>query len=394
MATAAIVEQTPPHLEILASVDVDPACVLQGRYTADQLVEAIRADIADREHDIATKAGRDRIASEAFTIRKRKAAIDRTRKDMTEAWRKQTNEVNAAGKAITEKLDALAEEVRAPVTAWEDAEAARKAEADKIIDDLSAAAVVSFSEATTDIEARLDRIRGINLNGEVLGVRLDMAQDMQRKAIVALTDVIEQKRAQEAQARELEQLRREREEAQRRAEQEAAERLAKERAEAAAKAEADRIAKAAQEAADRARREAEEAAAHAEREREAQARAAAEAAERKRQERESAARAAEEERARQAQAAIDAANRRAEEAERAAQAERDRIAQAERAEVARLAAEAEALRNREADQAHRQQVIQTAADSLTGIPGLTQKLAKSIIYEIAAGNVPAVSIAF
>lgn len=372
-------EQTPPHVEILNAVDADPSCVLLGRYTVEQLVEAIQVDIADHDHNPDTEAGRKGITSDAFTVRKRKSAIDKKRLEMTAEWRRLTAETNETGKAITEKLEALAVEIRAPVTKWEEAEKARKAEADRIIATLEAAKLIRFGETSATVQTRLDEIRGMNLNDEVLGARLEMAEDAKRDAVGILQQAVTDLAAQEAQAAELERLRREKAEADARAEQAEAQRIAEQQRQEREKAEQERIAKAAAEAAERARVEAEQ------------------AAERKRQEEAAAARAAEEERQRQAQAEIDAANRRAAEAEAAAQAERDRIAAEQKAREEAEAAAAEAQRQREADLAHRQKVIDTAVDALAGdngIPGLTRKLATSIIHAIDAGKVPAVSIKF
>lgn len=396
MATAPITEEPPvanddaEKPDLLALVEERPARILIGEVDPDAYVTALRASVEAKGLTPDTKTGLDQIKSEAHSIRSIKAGIDRTRKQLTEHWRNQTKKVNDAGKVIEEKLDALIEEVRAPVTKWEEAEKVRKAEADRIIATLEAAKLIRFGETSETVQARLDEIRGMNLNDEVLGPRLEMAEDLKAEAVHELQTAVTNLAAQEAQARELEQLKRERAEFEARAEREAAERLAEQQRQEREKAEQERIAQAAQEAADRARREAEEAADKARRD-------AEEAAERKRQEEAAAARAAEEERQRQAQAEIDAANRRAAEAEAAAQAERDRLAAEQRAREEAEAAAAEAQRKREADMAHRQQVIDAAVDAIAGdngIPGLTKKLATTIIHAIDAGKVPAVSIAF
>ncbi|MGQ2942887.1 MAG: hypothetical protein ACT6Q7_02680 [Blastomonas fulva] len=394
MATAPITEEPPvandgaePHKpDLLALVEERPARVLIGEVDPDAYVAALRASVEAKGLTPDTKTGLDQIKSEAHSIRSIKAGIDRTRKQLTEHWRNQTAKVNEAGKVIEGKLEALIEEVRAPVTKWEEAEKTRKAEADRIIATLEAAKLIRFGETSAIVQARLDEIRGMNLNDEVLGPRLEMAEDLKVEAVKDLQEAVTNLSAQEAQAAELEQLKRERDEMQRKAEQEAAERLAEQQRQEREKAEQERIARAAHEAADKARREAEQAAEQARRD-------AEEAAERKRQEEAAAARAAEEERQRQAQAEIDAANRRAAEAEAAAKAERDRIAAEQRAREEAEAAEAEAQRKRDADLAHRQQVIDAAAEKLTEL-GLTKKLATSIIHAIEAGKVPAVSIKF
>ena len=348
----------------LPKVDEDPKLILLGKVDKASYMAELRASVALQGSDVSTEAGRARIKSAAQSIRTRKAAIDRARKGLTEHWRNQTAAVNAVGKVIEAELDELIETVRAPVTAWEDAEKRRIAEADLIIQTLTAAPTVTFGMTSAEVQERLDRIRGMNLNPEVLGVRLEMAEDLKADAVAKLTEAVASLKAQEAQARELEQLRAEQERARIAAEQAEADRRAKEAAEAAAKAEAERLERAKAEAAEQAKREAE-----------------------------SAARREQEAREAEAQRKIEEANARAVEAERLAEMERQRI-EAEREKEAREreAAAAEKAK-READIAHREQVIDTAAEALTHL-GLTKKLATAVVNAIASGNVPAVQVVF
>lgn len=350
---------------LVAKVDENPTLILLGDVGISAYTAALRASVVMPDADISTAKGRDAIKSAAQQLRTRKAAIDKRRLSLTEGYRAKVAAINEVGKAVTAEMDALIEEVRAPVTAWEKAEEARKAEADRIIADLTAAPTVTFGETSEQVQSRLDRIRGINLNEEVLGVRLEMAEELKADAVAKLTEAVAGLKAQEAQARELEQLRAEQAAAEERRLREEQERAAAAAREAAAKAEAERLERAKAEAAEQARRDAEEAARREQEAREAEA-----------------------------QRQIEEANRRAAEAERAKQAELDRIAREEAERAAKAKADEEAEAARKADIAHRQQVIQTAADALVGIPGMTQKMAKSVLHEIAAGSVPAVSIQF
>ena len=350
-------------IPVLAKVDADPKLLLLGKVDRAAYFAELKAEAAV-DADINTAKGRDAIKSAAQSIRTRKAAIDRTRKGLTEHWRNQTAAVNAVGKVLEAEYEELIEKVRAPVTAWEQAEEKRIAEADRIIADLTAAPTVTFGMTSADVQERLDRIRGINLNSEVLGVRTEMAEELKGDAVAALTQAVTDLKAQEAQAAELAQLRAEQERQRIATEQAEADRRAKEAAEAAAKAEAERLERAKVEAAEQAKRDAEEAA-HRE----------------------------QEERDRAAQAEIDAANARAAEAERAAAAEKQRLADLEAAQKAAADAEAQEKARREADIAHRQQVIEAAADALTSL-GLTKKLAVAVVNEVAAGNVPNMEVRF
>jgi len=353
-----------PETDIIAKVDENPTLILLGDVGITAYTAALRASTAMLDADISTSKGRDAIKSAAQSLRSKKAAIDRRRKEITEHWRKKTAEVNEVGKAITTELDELIAEVRGPVTAWEKAEESRVAEADRIIADLTAAATITYGMTSQMVQERLDRIRGINLNPEVLGVRMEMASELQADAVLILSGAVSDLKRQEDQAAELERLRAEQERARIAAEQAEQDRIAKERADAAAKVEAERLERAKAEAAEQARRDAEA------------------AAERERQERE-----------RAAQAEIDAANARAAEAERLAELERQ---QAENDRLAQKAAEearAEAQRKREADIAHRQQIIDAAADAIAKL-GLTKKLATAVVNAVAAGNVPNMTVRF
>jgi colicin import membrane protein len=351
-------------LAVLEQVDNDPKLILLGKADHKTYMAQLRASVAIVEGDIDTKAGRDRIKSAAQSIRTRKAEIDRTRKVLTEHWRKQTAAVNEAGKVVIADLDALIDEVRAPVTAWEKAEEARKAEADRIIQDLTFSTNIMFGETVADVQERLDRIRGMNLNPEILGIRLNMAEDLKAEAVAKLTEAVAGLKAQEAQAAELERLRAEQAAAEQRRIAEEQERAAVAAREAASKAEAERLERAKAEAAEQAKREAEQ------------------AAERERIERD-----------RAAQAEIDAANARAAEAERLADMERQRIeAERDMEAKAREVAAAEQAR-READIAHREQIIDAAAEAIVKL-GLTKKLATAVVNAIASGNVPAVQVVF
>jgi chromosome segregation ATPase len=254
--------------------------------------------------------------------------------------------------------------VRQPLTDWEEREEARKAEADLILTNLRDAAIVRADETAEDVERRLERIRGINLNDELFGPRIEMAVDLRDDAVKALGEALARLKQQEADRAELERLRRvarEREEQEARERQEAEDR----RAEEQRKAEEQRRADA---AAEQARKDAEEAAARAHQE------------ELNRIEREK-------------QAEIDAANERARKAEEEAAAERKRIADEKAAAEAEARREAEAKAKREADQEHRTAVRRAAKEAIMSC-GADEETARKIVLAIQAGEVPAVRIEF
>src|SRR3546814_14533465 len=96
---------------------------------------------------------KDREARRAYCakVRSEKAAIDKARLELTAGWRDMTKQANEAGKEINTRLEALAIEKRAPLTEWEDAEKAREAEVDTIIDMFQSERFVPMVEASAHI---------------------------------------------------------------------------------------------------------------------------------------------------------------------------------------------------------------------------------------------------
>lgn len=157
---------------------------------------------------------------------------------------------------LPKKNHAIRACIRQPLTDYEEREEARKAEADLILTNLRDAAIVRADETAEDVERRLERIRGINLNDELFGPRIEMAVDMRDDAVKALGEALARLKQQEADRAELERLRRvarEREEQEARERQEAENRRAEEERKAEDQRRADAVA-------EQARKDAEEAA--------------------------------------------------------------------------------------------------------------------------------------
>lgn len=360
-----IEDEAPELPAIVDQVAADPLIVLtdaERRVTFLEQIEVHFSGIAGTS--VASQDERDRIKSAAYQVARYKTAIDDAGKKQTEEWRRQTAEVNAQRNEVKVSLEAIQARIRKPVTLWEEREADRKKEADALIARLEQAMIVTIAETSADVQARLDEIRSINLNPEVLGVRTEMATDLRDQAVKDLygavdhLKMIERERAEaarlraEAEAREADDLRR-RQEADRAADEK---RRALEAEEQRRQAEAD--------AAERARAE----------ERLAAERRAFELDQ-------------------QRQAEIHEANERARKAEEAAEAERRRVADerraAEAAEEARLAEQ----RRREADRAHRSQIMGEAKADIMSC-GADEATAKAIVTAIVAGQIAHTNIRF
>lgn len=380
MASSPIIEQ--PVTDIVPAANAKAAVVLFDQQKFDAFFAKLKADVEATPIDLATKKGRDAIASVAAKVRSEKASIDKDRLRLTAEWRNMTAQVNGAWNGIKEQMDALAIEARKPLTEWEQAEKERIDRADAIIDQLTRAAMVGLDETAADVRERGMAVYQLTLDPALFGDKLDTAQKAKGDAVDTLKAALARLTREEEDRAELQRLR---DEAAARAE---ADRLAAERAEAArleaARIEAERLAteRASQEAAERAQREQERQIAAQQVEAERIERAKVEAAEQ-------AARKAQE----AAKAEQDARDREHARQLAEAQAERDRIAAQEKARIAEQEAAAAAQAKRDADKAHRTSVMRAAKEAIMTC-GADEETARKVVMAIIAGEVPAVSLRF
>lgn len=364
MATAIAELPMSDATDIALVVSQDHSVVLFDQEKFDAWYDRLKAD-APKDVDVTTNKGRDALRSYAADIRKEKAAIDRDRLRLTKEWRDMTAKVNEAGKQIERRLDSLADEVRQPLTDWEDAEKARVAECDAIINRIVLAGTVTLDDTADTVRERGKLIWETEIDAERFGDKFDQATGAKAHAVETLKAALARLIKEEADRAELEKLRAEaaEREAREHAEQEAREAeeravaeaaAAEERRIAAEKAEAERIARVEQEASERARQEA-EAAAQAERDRIQ----------------------------REHDQALAAERARAEEAERK---------QAERLAEEKRVAEEEAKRAR--NRAYRSQVMGEAKLSIMAAGNVDEDAAVAIVKAIVAGSIPHVTLGF
>lgn len=349
----------------------------------DEFYAKVKSEVDAHVPDLKSAKGREAIKSLAFKVTKTKTAIDAAGKVLTEEWRSQTQKVDAARKAIRDKLDALRDEVRKPLTDWEAAEEQRIADCQAALDGFKACAVVRMGETAAEVSGRLADLQATTLSPKLFGDLINVAEAALEHAKMILEAAVNRLAKEEADRAELEALRAAA------AEREEAERVAREaQARAEAAAVAARIEREAEE-----RRAADAAAAAEERERQHQAavdRAAAEAAASARAEAEAEAKAEREGQERAAQAGLEAERA----ARAAAEGEAQRLA-AEKAAAERLAREeAEAAAKREADVKHRGGIMAAAKAALMATGGIGEDAAKRIVLAIKANEIPNVSIRF
>ncbi|MDM2814438.1 MULTISPECIES: hypothetical protein [Citrobacter] len=296
----------------------------------DPIIEKIEKEARSLVPDVSTKKGRDAIASMAHKVARSKTYIDNAGKDLVAELKALPKQIDESRRIVRERLDALKDEVRRPLTEWEAEQERIKAEE---------AAKIKAEEDRKQFES--DHEIALLMNEKHDREAKEKAEEAERQRI----------------AHEEELKRQAAEQAKREAEEKAAAELAaaKKREEdaIAARAQAELLAKQAQE---RAEQEAKDAAEKAE----AEKKAAIEAEQRK------------------AQEEADRIKREAEAKEAARLAEEKRISD-EKAK-------------READVKHRKAIGADIVKSLTENSSITREQAIEVLTALMNGLVPHTNI--
>ena len=231
----------------------------------DPLIEAIEKEARSLVPDVTTKKGRDAIASMAHKVARSKTYIDNAGKDLVAELKALPKQIDESRRVVRERLDALKDEVRRPLTEWEAEQERIKAE--EAMNALHVEALAMNEEFDRQLAARIesDHEMAMLMNDAFDREQADKAAEAERQRIAHEEEI--KRMAAAAAAREVEQrAQREREEA---AHREAvlkaqAEQAERDRIAAEKKAEADKQAaieaerRKAQEEADRIRREADQ----------------------------------------------------------------------------------------------------------------------------------------
>ncbi|WP_049266892.1 hypothetical protein [Raoultella planticola] len=309
----------------------------------DPLIELIEKEARSLVPDVTTKKGRDAIASMAHKVARSKTYIDNAGKDLVAELKALPKKIDESRRIARERLDALKDEVRRPLTEWEAEQDRIKAE--EAMNALHAEALEMNIKVDQELAAKFeaDHEMALLMDKDIDRERADKAAEAERQRI----------------ARE-EEIKRQAEE---KAKREAAEKAQREIDAAAAREREAILAK------ERAERERIEAQQRAEREQ----REAAERAEREKQ------------------AAVEAERRKAQE-------EADRIRrEAEQREQARLAEEkrkADEQARREADVKHRKFVGTEIVKALLANTSLSRDQAIEVLTSIKDGNIPHTGISY
>ncbi|HED2695123.1 TPA: hypothetical protein R4Z22_000074 [Klebsiella michiganensis] len=309
----------------------------------DPLIELIEKEARSLVPDVTTKKGRDAIASMAHKVARSKTYIDNAGKDLVAELKALPKQIDESRRVARERLDALKDEVRRPLTEWEAEQERIKAE--EAMNAMHAEALEMNIKFDQELAAKFeaDHEMALLMDKDIDRERADKAAEAERQRIAREEEIARQ--------------------AEEKAKREAAEKAQREIDAAAAREREAILAK------ERAERERIEAQQRAEREQ----REAAERAEREKQ------------------AAVEAERRKAQE-------EADRIRrEAEQREQARLAEEkrkADEQERREADVKHRKTVGTEIVKALLANTSLSRDQAIEVLTAIKDGNIPHTGISY
>ncbi|WP_447315919.1 hypothetical protein ACNHI6_10745 [Klebsiella michiganensis] len=309
----------------------------------DPLIELIEKEARSLVPDVTTKKGRDAIASMAHKVARSKTYIDNAGKDLVAELKALPKQIDESRRVVRERLDALKDEVRRPLTEWEAEQERIKAEE----------AMNALHAEALEMNIKFD---------QELAAKFEADHEM----ALLMNDAFDREQAEKKAEAERQRIAREEEiarQAEEKAKREAAEKAQREIDAAAAREREAILAK------ERAERERIEAQQRAEREQ----REAAERAEREKQ------------------AAVEAERRKAQE-------EADRIRrEAEQREQARLDEEkrkADEQARREADVKHRKAVGTEIVKALLANTSLTRGQAIEVLTAVKDGRIPHTGISY
>jgi hypothetical protein len=406
MSMAKTIEETaaPPSdskgaLVVMATLT---PMMVYGEKGADPILEKITKEVRAVPLDISTPKGREAVASLAYKIARSKTALDDMGKQLVADWKAKATAVDSERRRIRENLDALKDEVRKPLTDWENADKRRIEAHEAAIAEIIALGWFPDAEPPlAEVDRRLAALQAPPRDWQEFAKRAGDATAASLARLTATRDATVKREAERAELErhrreETERLQKERDDRLRAEAAEKARREAEDKANAEAKAAAEKVEAekrtAAEEAErqrqkiEREKREAEEATAREQ----ARAKKAEDEARQQREQRLAAERKAKEDReaaARKVEADKKAAAEKAERDKAAAiEAERKRVADAK-------AAEAAALARREASRKHVEKIHGEARAALVA-SGLSEAAATTAIVAIAGGKVPHIEISY
>lgn len=188
----------------------------------EEILAEVRRQTVDIVPDLTTEKGRKQIRALAYRVSRTRALMDEKRLEHTKSLRDQLSKMNENGKTLLEGLATIRDDVRRPLTEWEELDdlwsealledARREAEAREAAERFAAevqqridtwrgmpAVVVGMSVA--EVEATLAQYEQMTINPDLFGDRVEEAAAVRAEALAKVEGYLKlQRKAEELEA--------------------------------------------------------------------------------------------------------------------------------------------------------------------------------------------------
>ena len=166
----------------------------------DQIKQAVSGQVPD----LTTKKGRDAIASLAYRVSQSKTYLEGVGKKLADEQKEIPKKIDASRRLVRETLDSLRDEIRKPLTQWEQ----QQAEIQATIDMLTNACNLQPGRTADQIAQVIEYVEQRELTAELLSDRLAEAEQAKAASLDSLRVQHAERQQYEADQAELEELRR------------------------------------------------------------------------------------------------------------------------------------------------------------------------------------------
>lgn len=173
----------------------------------DPYLEELKHIVSVFKPDLTTEEGRKDIASFAYQIARFKTRVDEMGKTLKEEYTPIPKKIDAERKRVRELLEGLQKSVRAPLTAWEEAEDARVGTIKSNVSKLRGETIDMQKASTDDLRELLQWIESEEITAETYLEYAPSAIESQAEGVSRLKLEIERRELAEAQEKELAELR-------------------------------------------------------------------------------------------------------------------------------------------------------------------------------------------
>ena len=143
--------------ELITIENINPALVFVPN-GLDPLLEKIEKEARSELQDVSTASGRENIRTLSFKIAKSKTTLDKMGKELGAEYREKVAAINTERSKAVGRLQALQDEIRKPLTDFEDKEKNRVAEHEANILAIEVKTVFEFEPTIQQVQERLDSL--------------------------------------------------------------------------------------------------------------------------------------------------------------------------------------------------------------------------------------------